>query len=124
MFSVLFVLLYLFSFAHTLPWVFSMLLFVAAPPSQGLVVLFLQVTVIFILGEGVVVMVMDPLLFQGQSLDLQLCTLGLLHGLELMGCRHGAGEGGRLGQVTERSAEQLLAEHLAVSEGVSQDRGA
>lgn len=48
-------------------------------------------------------MVMDPLLFQGQSLDLQLCALGLLHGLELMGCRHGPSEGGRLGQVTERS---------------------
>lgn len=48
-------------------------------------------------------MMMDPLLFQGQSLDLQLCALGLLHGLELMGCRHRAGEGGRLGQVTERS---------------------
>lgn len=48
-------------------------------------------------------MVMDPLLFQGQSLDLQLCALGLLHGLELMGCRHRTSEGGRLGQVTERS---------------------
>lgn len=45
-----------------------------------------SVPVILILGEGVVVMVMDPLLFQGQSLDLQLCALGLLHGLELMGC--------------------------------------
>lgn len=74
-----------------------MLLFVGAPPSQGLVALFLQVTVILILGEGVVVMVMNPLLFQGQSLDLQLCALCLLHGLELMGCRHGAGERGRLG---------------------------
>lgn len=40
---------------------------------------------ILVLGEGVVVVVMDPLLFQGQSLDLQLCTLGLLHGLELVG---------------------------------------
>lgn len=30
--------------AHTLPWFFSMLLFVGAPPSQGLVALFLQVT--------------------------------------------------------------------------------
>lgn len=62
-----------------------------------------SVPVILVLGQGVVVMVMDPLLFQGQSLDLQLCALGLLHGLELMGCRHGTSEGGRLGQVTERS---------------------
>lgn len=60
------------------------------------------VPVILVLGEGVVVMV-DPLLFQGQSLDLQLCALGLLHGLELMGCRHGTGEGGWLWQFTERS---------------------
>lgn len=60
------------------------------------------VPVILVLGEGVVVMV-DPLLLQGQSLDLQLCALGLLHGLELMGCRHGTSEGGRLWQVTERS---------------------
>lgn len=44
LFSVLFVLPCLFSFAHALPRFFSMLLFVAAPPSQGLVVLFLQVT--------------------------------------------------------------------------------
>lgn len=57
-----------------------------APPSQGLVTFFLQVTVILVLGEGVVVMVMNPLLFQGQSLDLELCALGLLHGLELMRC--------------------------------------
>lgn len=41
--------------------------------------------VILVLCEGVVVMVVDPLLFQGQSLDLQLRALGLLHGLELMG---------------------------------------
>lgn len=61
------------------------------------------VPVILVLGEGVVVMVMDPLLFQSQSLDLQLCALGLLHGLQLMGCRHRTSEGGRLGQVTERS---------------------
>lgn len=61
--------------------------------------------VILVLGEGVVV-VMDPLLFQGQSLDLQLCALGLLHGLELVGCRHGTSEGGWLGQVTERSTCQ------------------
>lgn len=45
-----------------------------------------SVPVILVLGEGVVVMVVDPLLFQGQSLDLQLCALGLLHGLELVGC--------------------------------------
>lgn len=45
-----------------------------------------SVPVILVLGEGVVVMVMDPLLFQGQSLDLQLCALGLLHGLKLMRC--------------------------------------
>lgn len=51
-------------------------------------------------------MVVDPLLFQGQSLDLQLRALGLLHGLELMGCRHGTCEGGRLGQVTEGSTCQ------------------
>lgn len=60
--------------------------------------------VILVLGEGVVVMVMDPLLLQGQSLYLQLSTLCLLHGLELMRCWHGTSEGGRLGQVTERSA--------------------
>lgn len=77
-----------------------------------------SIPVILILGEGVVVMVMDPLLFQGQSLDLQLCTLGLLHGLELMGCRHGAGEGGRLGQVTERSAcHQNRGERAAAASG-------
>lgn len=45
-----------------------------------------SVPVILVLGEGVVVMVVDPLLFQGQSLDLQLCALGLLHGLELVSC--------------------------------------
>lgn len=42
--------------------------------------------VVLVLGEGVVVMVMDPLLLQGQSLYLQLGTLCLLHGLELMRC--------------------------------------
>lgn len=42
--------------------------------------------VVLFLGEGVVVVVMDPLLFQGQSLDLQLCALGLLHSLKLMCC--------------------------------------
>lgn len=42
--------------------------------------------VVLFLGEGVVVVVMDPLLFQGQSLDLQLGALGLLHGLKLMCC--------------------------------------
>lgn len=109
---------------HTFSLVFLHAALRRAPPSQGLVTLFLQVTVILVLGEGVVVMVVDPLLFEGQSLDLQLRALGLLHGLELMGCRHGTSEGGRLGQVTERSTEQLLAEHLAVSEGVSQDGGA
>ncbi|KAG7271587.1 hypothetical protein CRUP_027862 [Coryphaenoides rupestris] len=66
--------------------------------------------------ERVVVVVMDPLLLQGQPLDLQLGTLGLLHGLELVGCGHGACERGGLGQ--------LLAENLAVSEGVGQDGGA
>lgn len=55
------------------------------PPSQGLVAFFLQVTVVLVLGEGVVVVV-DPLLLKGQSLDLQLCTLGLLHGLQLVRC--------------------------------------
>lgn len=42
--------------------------------------------VVLVLGKGVVVMVMNPLLLQGQSLYLQLGTLCLLHGLELMRC--------------------------------------
>lgn len=64
-------------------------------------------------------MMMDPLLFQGQSLDLELCALGLLHGLELMGCRHRAGEGGRLGQVTERSTCHQNREERAAAAAAS-----
>lgn len=101
-------------------------------PSQALVTFFLQVTVVLLLTQRVVVVVMDPLLLQGQPLDLKLGALGLLHGLELVGCGHGASERGGLRQLTERSAwtrsllltEQLLAEDLAVSEGVGQDGGA
>lgn len=44
----------------------------------------------------------EPLLLQCQSLDLDFGALGLLHGLELVGRRHGAGQGGRLGQIAER----------------------
>lgn len=66
-------------------------------------------------------MVVDPLLFQGESLKLNLGILSLLHRLELVRCGHGATQRRGLGHLTERTTKELLSKHLAVSEGVCQD---
>lgn len=59
--------------------------------------------VVLVLREGVMMMVVDPLLFQGESLKLNLGTLSLLHRLELVRCGHGATQRRGLGHFTERT---------------------
>lgn len=44
--------------------------------------------VVLVLCKGVMMVVVDPLLFQSESLELNLGTLSLLHCLELVCCRH------------------------------------
>lgn len=82
---------------------------------QRFVTLFFQVAIVLVLREGVMMVVVDPLLFHGESLKLNLGALSLLHRLELVSCRHGPTQRRGLGHVTKRTTKELLSKHFTLS---------
>lgn len=64
---------------------------------------YLHSPVVLVLCKGVMMVVVDPLLFQGEPLELNLGTLSLLHCLELVCCRHWPTQRRGLGHLTERT---------------------